>query len=652
MKKLLSILCAAALLLGIVTPTLASSQSPAQSVRSGGVFETASGDLCYVWSGGKAFNGLAESVRGDGNVIVSTFARDLSDKPQHTVIPLELQRFGGFFSSGGYNYLVFIQNNREESDSVEVLRVVKYSADWQRLDAASVFGANTVSAMASGNMSFAEYGGMLYLHTSHLMYKSKSDGLNHQANMTFSIRTSDMMVTDQWTDVMNISYGYVSHSFTQDIIVDSNGRIVTLDAGDAYPRSAVLYRYEKAAGGPEFVGASGEYVNVVSWSGRIGANTIGGDTHGLVEVQSGYIAAYTDSGKGADYRSQDVMNGFISFTPKDNFTSGGTAITALTNYSQGSAESVRDIFLVPTDMQGGYVFWSTMAKDENYGFYSLGNPAALYCAEYCADGSVGQAVRINAPVHPTGEITYIDGVFYWADISDDSIPVIYRYDGSRVISSPTSVPRAPFTVEKAETPFKDVPKSHWASGYIAMAVSKSLVQGDGKGSFNPAQSVTSAQWATMISNLMYRDYASGTASDEANQVAAGYWWSAEVTACYDNGALNGTSLGDAIAAASSSGDTAMIEAAAGKPISRYDMAMVMYNVASAENWGAPRAPGAVSDSIADWQGIPARYQAAVAYCYGNSLLNGTDDSGTFAGETTMTRAAAATVLCRLDNEAE
>ncbi len=79
------------------------------------------------------------------------------------------------------------------------------------------------------------------------MYTS-SDGLNHQSNLTMSVRQSDMKVMDSFYKVMNSSYGYVSHSFNQFLIVDEAGRIVTLDHGDAYPRSVVFMRYYADAG--------------------------------------------------------------------------------------------------------------------------------------------------------------------------------------------------------------------------------------------------------------------------------------------------------------------------------------------------------------------------------------------------------------------
>ncbi len=50
-----------------------------------------------------------------------------------------------------------------------------------------------------------------------------------------------------------------------------------------------------------------------------------------------------------------------------------------------------------------------------------------------------------------------------------------------------------------ETQFKDVPKSHYASGYIQSAVDKGIVTGYADGTFKPAQELTRAHIAIFIS---------------------------------------------------------------------------------------------------------------------------------------------------------
>lgn len=109
-------------------------------------------------------------------------------------IPLELPLWGGFFAGEQYNFLIFGQQNRNESDDTEVVRVVKYDKTWNRLGQASVYGANTQQPFSAGSLRCAEAGGFLYIHTSHTMYRT-DDGKNHQANMNIVVRQQDMQVT-------------------------------------------------------------------------------------------------------------------------------------------------------------------------------------------------------------------------------------------------------------------------------------------------------------------------------------------------------------------------------------------------------------------------------------------------------------------------
>lgn len=79
------------------------------------------------------------------------------------------------------------------------------------------------------------------------MYTS-SDGLNHQASLSFTVRQEDMTISDVASAVSNPATGYVSHSFNQLMLVDQEGRLVALDHGDAYPRGASLYRCDGQSG--------------------------------------------------------------------------------------------------------------------------------------------------------------------------------------------------------------------------------------------------------------------------------------------------------------------------------------------------------------------------------------------------------------------
>ena len=59
-----------------------------------------------------------------------------------------------------------------------------------------------------------------------------------------------------------------------------------------------------------------------------------------------------------------------------------------------------------------------------------------------------------------------------------------------------------------ETPFTDVPQSHWAAGYIAVAANLGIITGYGDGTFGPEDTLTYAQMLSMLINAWgYTDMA-------------------------------------------------------------------------------------------------------------------------------------------------
>lgn len=61
--------------------------------------------------------------------------------------------------------------------------------------------------------------------------------------------------------------------------------------------------------------------------------------------------------------------------------------------------------------------------------------------------------------------------------------------------------------QAAVAPYPDVPRSHWASGYVEAAVSRGLVSGFSDGTFRPGQEVKLAEAASMVLSLL--GYGSG-----------------------------------------------------------------------------------------------------------------------------------------------
>lgn len=234
--------------------------------------------------------------------------------------------FGGCYMGETYNYIVWGQTNPDESDAKEVLRIEKYTKDWKTIKGyAQVFGANTYIPFDAGSLRMTETAGKLYIHTSHEMYAS-DDGLHHQANMTFVVDTASMTVVDSWYDVMNIYYGYVSHSFNQFILTDGE-YIYRADHGDAYPRAVVI---TKAPVDGDI--SDVDFMNIFHISGATGDNFTGVSVGGFEMSEDNLILV----GNSVDQNSDSIgyysaRNIFVTATSKEVNSSSRHYLTFYTD---------------------------------------------------------------------------------------------------------------------------------------------------------------------------------------------------------------------------------------------------------------------------------------------------------------------------------
>ena len=284
----------------------------------------------------------------------------------------ELPLWGGFYSGSKYNFLVFGQENREQDDRREVVRVVRYTKNWNRVDAAVVRGNNTVVPFDFGSMDMAQSGDMLYLHTAHLMYKS-SDGANHQANFDIDVYIPSMQATVVKGAVSYFGTGYVSHSFDQYIIRDGRD-IVQMDLGDAYPRAVAMYRWKGGAGSAVKSGSQGEGLEVLRIAGEIGNNYTGVTLAGLEAAKQCYIVAGVSvSQKGKS--PSGPQNVFVATVDKGNFTEGGVKLSWLTKYKGKNKLSLSSPRLVKLKGDVLMLLWTENRERTRY-VYLDGSGAA------------------------------------------------------------------------------------------------------------------------------------------------------------------------------------------------------------------------------------------------------------------------------------
>ena len=220
-------------------------------------------------------------------------------------------------------------------------------------------------------------GDHLLVRTCHEMYKS-SDGNNHQSNVTIEVDMPSMTITDSYTGVMNVDYGYVSHSFNQFIKTDGN-HIVALDHGDAHPRSAVLVKYNSDFTTGKFFPSyyeKGGNIDVVTYpeytSGHY--NYTGAAIGGFDVSSSSYIVA--QSTVDLDYiNTSKTRNVYVSAVSKDLSTN---KLNKITSYAEGT-DSASAPQLVKINDNSFLLLWSRDTK--------------VSCVKLNADGTVNGSIH-------------------------------------------------------------------------------------------------------------------------------------------------------------------------------------------------------------------------------------------------------------------
>lgn len=181
-----------------------------------------------------------------------------------------------------------------------------------------------------------------------------------------------------------------------------------------------------------------------------------------------------------------------------------------------------------------------------------------------------------------------------------------------------------YTVVKSSKTFGDT-TGHWAQSAIELLASKLVITGTSAAAFSPAQSITRAEFAALITrSLGLAPAATGTSFSD---VRAGAWYTDAVQTASAAGLITGYTDGSF---------------KPGSPITRQEMAAVL-SKAMKYTGKTLTADPAVLAKFRDASSIPAWSRAAVAEIAAAGIIQGTPD-GAFAPAKLATRAEAATML--------
>ena len=313
-----------------------------------------------------------------------------------TSIPLELPVYGGIYIGEDYNFVVCGEKNLLERDDQEVVRVIRYSKDWERQASVSLYGANTYIPFDAGSLRFASAGDMLYIHTAHEMYTA-ADGINHQANMNFAVRISDMTITEE--HYKGGDFGYCSHSFNQYILVDGKD-VVTVDHGDGFPRALKLSRYQGVAGEERYTikdeygnNANLKWLEIFDIAENIGHYNYTGVQVGGFEASSTHylVAGASCPQTGGIDQQAAQQNIFITAVDKQAFSEVKIKTTYFTDYSLEDEVRVSAPHLVKVDDDRFCLLWTA---DEMLYYCMLDGAGQRITDVFCAEGKLSDCKPI------------------------------------------------------------------------------------------------------------------------------------------------------------------------------------------------------------------------------------------------------------------
>ena len=241
-------------------------------------------------------------------------------------LDLELPIYGGFYAGTNAYYLVEGQNNTDEDDDLEVVRVIKYDTNWNRLGAAqitskpSLFGGEVRYPFDVGNVEITEVDNKLYIVTGHEGYVDSSIGQGHQGFLMIEVDKNNLNGQIVKADLY--------HSFSQYIDQKDSYLYVLEQSEGGY--CTKLTRYNKS-------NLSGTSISVLKYGGErtsVWAIPCYASVNGIAISQNNVLSIGTsiDQSQYDNATSSTSHNIYLTITPINNFTESATQIKWLTNY--------------------------------------------------------------------------------------------------------------------------------------------------------------------------------------------------------------------------------------------------------------------------------------------------------------------------------
>lgn len=344
-------------------------------------------------------------------------------------IEMELPIWGGFYAEEDAYYLVEGQNNLDEDTNLEVIRVIKYDADWNRVGAAKITGSDAFGGQVRypfdyGCVEMTSYNGMLYIVTGHEGYVDDYYGQGHQGFLMITVDESTM--TGEITDCD------LWHSFAQ-YITNNNSEIYVLEQSEGSRCTTLSLcnaegRKEKTI---SVLGYGGDRTS--AWAISCYASVDG------MELSSDNILCLgtsIDQSKYDSVTSDTAHNIYLTVTPLSDFSESATEIKWLTSYD-GGGESFLGVKITKVSDNRFMLSWeetdtSETASDDD----TLSGNILHYIFVDGSGNKISDEYTASAPISECQPVVKGSKISYYA--SNDNMVNFYSIDSESGVFSKRS----------------------------------------------------------------------------------------------------------------------------------------------------------------------------------------------------------------------
>lgn len=265
----------------------------------------------------------------DGNKICIEYYDNKFNIKSKKSIKMELNIWGGFYAGKNAYYVVEGQNNKDENNSAEIIRVIKYDTDWKKLGTAkitsnpSLFGGEVRYPFDYGCVEMCEYNGTLYIVTGHEGYVDSSIGQGHQGFLMIAVDEASMTGKIVDCDLWHSFAQYINCKGSDLYVLEQSegSRYTKLSKYNAKDLKGTSISVLDYGGGRDSVWAISCYASV--------------DDMALSSNNVLCLGTSIDQSKYDNVSSDTPHNIYLTVTPMNNFSKASTKVKWLTNYKGG-----------------------------------------------------------------------------------------------------------------------------------------------------------------------------------------------------------------------------------------------------------------------------------------------------------------------------